>query len=129
MNRTRTGNAISEGAKRKGWFVGQFMPESDLTHTSDLEVKWGVHKKGHSNLVYTVDRVSTSLCLLISGQLRLEFRHEGEYETVVLTQQGDYVLWLPAVEHLWVAESENDTVVITIRWPSSRPDVQSLVAS
>ena len=54
----------------------------------------------------------TALLVLISGRFRMEFP-EGD---VLLTEQGDYVVWGRGVDHSWHAEEES--VVMTIRWPS-----------
>ena len=35
---------------------------------------------------------------------------------VLLTREGDYVLWEPGEPHYWVAEE--DTLIFTVRWPS-----------
>lgn len=50
---------------------------------------------------------------LVQGNFRIDLT-EG---TVTLTEQGDYVLWGPGIDHWW--EALSDSVVITVRWPSS----------
>ncbi len=108
-----TGNALFEGKKRWGWFIGHFItPSHDLRSTTDLEVKWGVHAKGDRRTDWTVDTQVTSLSVLIAGRFRLEFVDRS----VVLAEQGDYVLWVPGVEHSW--EAEADSTVLTVRFPS-----------
>jgi len=37
-------------------------------------------------------------------------------EKVELNHQGDYVMWGIGVDHRW--EALEDTVIITVRWPS-----------
>lgn len=54
----------------------------------------------------------TALLVLISGRFRLDFPERS----VVLAEQGDYVLWGRGVDHSWYAEE--DAVVLTVRWPS-----------
>ena len=39
-----------------------------------------------------------------------------ESREVLLSKEGDYVLWEPGVPHLWQAETP--AVVVTVRWPS-----------
>jgi hypothetical protein len=107
------GNALADGKSRWGWFVGSFIdPKEDLRSTSDVEVKWGVHAKGDRRSDWTVDTQVTSLSILITGRFRLEFAERS----VLLVQQGDYVLWMPGVEHSW--EAEADSTVLTVRFPS-----------
>ena len=36
--------------------------------------------------------------------------------SVRLERQGDYAVWGPGIDHSWKAE--DDSVVITVRWPS-----------
>ncbi|MET9017469.1 signal peptidase I, partial [Streptomyces olivaceoviridis] len=36
--------------------------------------------------------------------------------SVLLEEQGDYVVWGRGVDHSWFAEEES--VVLTVRWPS-----------
>jgi quercetin dioxygenase-like cupin family protein len=38
-------------------------------------------------------------------------------DSFVLEQEGDYAMWGPGIGHSWHAEE--DTVVITVRWPST----------
>ena len=54
----------------------------------------------------------TALQVLISGRFRVEFPGRS----VVLAEQGDYVVGGRGVDHSWYAEEES--VVLTVRWPS-----------
>ena len=54
----------------------------------------------------------TALLLLISGCFHVELPDR----TVVLREQGDYILWGRGVDHSWYAEEAS--VVLTVRWPS-----------
>ncbi|WP_443054032.1 signal peptidase I [Streptomyces sp. NBC_00670] len=56
--------------------------------------------------------VRTALLVLISGRFRMEFPDR----TVLLAEQGDYVVWSRGTDHSWLAEE--DSVVLTVRWPS-----------
>ena len=53
------GNAASDGADRRGWLVGHFLPEGELRKSHDVEVKWGVHRGARS--VPSDSRPSTAL--------------------------------------------------------------------
>jgi quercetin dioxygenase-like cupin family protein len=50
--------------------------------------------------------------VLISGRFRIELSI-GRF---MLGRQGDYAVWGPGIDHSWRAEEES--VVVTIRWPS-----------
>jgi quercetin dioxygenase-like cupin family protein len=54
----------------------------------------------------------TALLVLISGRFRVRLPGRD----VLLTEQGDYVVWGRGVDHSWLAEEES--VVLTVRWPS-----------
>jgi hypothetical protein len=111
------GNAQVESVNRWGWFLGHFVtPRDDPRSTSLLEVKWGVHKAGDGRPEWAVNAEATTLSILIQGQFRLQFP-EQEF---LLSREGDYVLWLPGVSHSWLAEE--DSTVVTVRWPSKPED-------
>jgi len=106
------GNAASDGAGRRGWFVGHFMPAQDLRHTEDVETKWGIHKKGERRIRWARGEETTSIAILVHGQLDVEFPDR----TVRLRREGDYVMWGPGIPHKWQARQK--TVALTVRWPS-----------
>lgn len=111
------GNAQKEGTMRGGWFIGHFItPDNDPHSTSDLEVKWAVHPAGDGRREWAMNAEATTLSILISGRFRLQFPEEE----IVLSHQGDYVLWCPGVLHTWVAEE--DSTILTVRWPSKSGD-------
>ena len=62
--------------------------------------EWGYNVQAHT------------LAILVRGQFHLYF-HERE---VLLTREGDYVLWETGGPHYW--EAERDTLIFTVRWPS-----------
>jgi hypothetical protein len=115
-----TGNAIAEGGTnpRKGWFVGAFLPiERGLRHTEICEVKWGVHRDGEEKRTPGTNLMATTLTLLVSGQFQVRL---PEIDVViVLERPGDYVIFGPGTRHHW--KSLNDSVVVTVRWPSRAP--------
>ena len=44
-----SGNAADDGADRRGWLVGHFLPASDGPRaTGDVEVKWAVYEGGEA---------------------------------------------------------------------------------
>ncbi|MCH5671081.1 signal peptidase I [Streptomyces gilvus] len=106
------GSAGKDAAMDRGWLLGHFKEQGDPRHSEAVEVKWGVHSRGEERARWVEGEVRTALLVLISGRFRLEFPGRS----VVLEQQGDYVVWGQGVDHSWFAEE--DSVVITVRWPS-----------
>jgi hypothetical protein len=107
------GNAKVDGKDRRGWFIGYFLGESDGVRATDaIEVKWGSHPAGEGRPEWSTDEHHASLLLLISGRFRQDFA-DG---SLILKEQGDYVIWGPGISHSW--QAEEDSVVITVRWPS-----------
>ncbi|WP_327133704.1 signal peptidase I [Streptomyces sp. NBC_01343] len=107
-----TGKAAPDAAADRGWLLGHFKDPADPRHSEDVEIKWGVHPKGEERARWVRGEERTALQVLISGRFRLEFPGR----TVVLAEQGDYVVWGRGVDHSWYAEE--DAVVLTVRWPS-----------
>src|SRR5689334_18181173 len=108
------GNASADGAGgTRGWFVGHFiMPPASPRHTETVEVKWGVHPSGDVRPTVSTGLAATTLSILVSGAFLLSFPDRE----IRLSRPGDYVLFPPGVTHAWVAE--DDSVVVTVRWPS-----------
>ncbi|MFZ3500551.1 signal peptidase I [Streptomyces sp. 5.8] len=107
-----TGKAAPDAAVDRGWLLGHFKEPGDPRHSEDVEMKWGVHPKGDERAQWVRGESRTALQVLISGRFRLEFPGRS----VVLAEQGDYVVWGRGVDHSWYAEE--DSVVLTVRWPS-----------
>ena len=82
MDGAKKGNAIVDGSSRKGWFIGRFIDDDAYRQTHDVEVKWGIHKKGETNNGYTADQIARSMCVLICGRLNMTFRRNGKTEDV-----------------------------------------------
>ena len=113
------GNAADDGQDDRGWFLGYFMRgrRSEL-YSNDVELKWSTHQRGEGgDHPVSETNVSTSVCILIAGEMHLVFG----VETVKMSTLGDYVKWGPGVPHAWMA-AENETTVITVRWPSAKPE-------
>jgi hypothetical protein len=115
-DRVHFGNASRDAEPYRGWFVGHFVPaELGLRSTDAVEVKWGVHALGDRRDGWASSADHTSLSVLVRGVIRLFFANEEE---VLLAEPGDYVLWPAGMSHHWQVE-QDDTVVITVRWPAS----------
>jgi len=106
------GSAGKDAAMDRGWLLGHFKEQGDPRHSDAVEVKWGVHSRGEQRAQWVKGEMRTALLVLITGRFRLEFPGRS----VVLERQGDYVVWGQGVDHSWFAEE--DSVVITVRWPS-----------
>ncbi|MEW2329109.1 signal peptidase I [Micromonospora chersina] len=111
-DRVYVGNAAVDGATDAGWLLGHFKPLGDVRHSTEVEVKWGVHPAGETRSQWATGERRTALLVLISGAFRIELADR----TVVLRAPGDYVVWGRGVDHSWYAERES--VVLTVRWPS-----------
>lgn len=106
------GNATVDAAGDRGWLLGHFKPTGSVRHSEDVEIKWGVHPRGDQRAEWVLGEKRTALLILISGRFRVELPGRS----VVLADQGDYVVWGQGVDHSWYAEEES--VVMTVRWPS-----------
>jgi hypothetical protein len=110
-----SGNAAEDGDAHRGWLLGHFRDDptgGDPRATADVEVKWSVYEGGEGRTEWGVNDRAHTLALLVRGTFRLCF----PAREVLLTREGDYVLWEPGVPHRWHAEAR--AVVVTVRWPS-----------
>jgi hypothetical protein len=113
-----TGNAGRDAAAFRGWFVGPFIPaELGPRSTDAVEVKWGMHARGEARSDWAASDRLTSMSVLVRGAIRLFFADGAE---ALLAEPGDYVAWPRGLAHRWDIE-QDDTIVLTIRWPS-RPE-------
>lgn len=106
------GRADVDAAGDHGWLLGHFKPVGDVRHSTDVEIKWGVHPPGDRRAAWVTGERRTALLILISGRFVVELRDRD----VLLSRPGDYIVWGPGVDHSWHAEQES--VVLTVRWPS-----------
>jgi quercetin dioxygenase-like cupin family protein len=107
------GNAATDAKEHRGWVIGQFMEDGDVRQTDGVEIKWGVHSAGEERADWQGDETRTTVLLLVKGRFRLDL----SVETFVLEQESDYAMWGPGIGHSWRAEE--DSVVVTVRWPST----------
>nr|WP_062330272.1 hypothetical protein [Herbidospora sakaeratensis] len=110
--RVYVGNANADALLDRGWLLGHFRPSGDARHSDEVEIKWGVHPAGEERTQWVRGESRTAMIVLISGRFRMELPDRS----VVLEKQGDYLVWGHGVDHSWVAEEES--VVLTVRWPS-----------
>lgn len=96
----------------RGWLLGHFKDADDPRHSEAVEIKWGVHPRGDTRAQWVRGEQRTALLVLITGRFRVQLPDRD----IVLEQQGDYIVWGHGTDHSWVAEEES--VVLTVRWPS-----------
>jgi hypothetical protein len=107
------GNAFADGARHHGWFIGRFLESPhDLRASHAVEIKWSMHLAGTQKPFWVVSEEATTLCVLIKGQVFLQFPSRE----CILSQEGDYAIWPAGVPHRWVVVEES--LVLTVRWPS-----------
>ena len=107
------GNAAVDGAERQGWVVGAFMEPGDVRLSRAVEIKWGVHSSGERREAWFEDETRTTVVMLVSGRFQIEL----SVGSALLAEPGDYAMWGPGIGHSWRAEE--DSVVVTIRWPGA----------
>lgn len=105
------GSARADAPANRGWLLGHFMPPGDVRHSSEVEIKWGVHPVGDQRAAWVTRETRTALIVLVRGRFRIDFPHRS----VVLREQGDYVVF-DGIDHSWCAEEES--VILGVRWPS-----------
>jgi hypothetical protein len=105
------GNADADAPAARGWLLGHFIPAGNIRHSSEVEIKWGVHARGEQRAQWVSSDRRTTVIVLISGRFRVELPDSQ----VVLARRGDYVVFRTG-GHSW--QAEQDSVVLGIRWPS-----------
>jgi len=117
MSSVETGNLnkkVSESPQTRGWFIGQFIEGPSSFKDSDVEVKWGTHKKGEKLDKVRASKHSKTLSVLISGKTKISFPDQNK--DFILSEQGDFVLWEAGIFH--TSEIIEDSVFLVVRWPS-----------
>jgi len=110
-----SGNAVDAAKHTRGWFLGHFMPGADNPlRSGDVEVKWFVHPKGDVRPEWAPGHPVRTLNVLVRGGVVLLFPDRE----VLLSREGDFVLFGPDVPHSFRAVQES--LVLTVRWPSVR---------
>ena len=107
------GNAVAESQDHRGWLIGHFLSDQDVRHTEDVEIKWGVHPRGDQRAAWHGNEYRTTVVLLVKGEFRITLSLDAR----TLEREGDYAMWGPGIGHSW--EALEDSVVITVRWPST----------
>ncbi len=114
MRNLVTGNVSSIADNHRGWITGWFVDEVPELKNNHFEIKWAEHKAGDTKSFSGTNETAKSLCILISGKVKLNF--ESEAKEITLEKKGDYVYWDAGTSHSWVFLTDGMTFVI--RWPS-----------
>lgn len=120
-----TGNLdkyFKDNSDRHGWLIGNFIEEDSLFHNDDFEVRWANHKKGEKKDPPAMNNTAKTISILIKGKMLLKFPFEKK--EIILSKPGDYASWKEKVYH--GSEMLEDSIVLTIRWPSIPNDQKPL---
>lgn len=127
------GNAKHDGREFGCWFVGQIeswcnkknIPfderEYRLRNTGDIEIKWGMYKKGDVRDRWAACSDRTAMSVLIKGDFTFTFRNphnHSDLKEIRLSSEGDYVMWHEDVEHTWRMDADSE--ILTLRWVSKK---------
>jgi hypothetical protein len=111
-----SGNVADASKDTRGWVLGHFMPgESNPLRTNDVEMKWYTHAKGETRNEWAPGIPVRTLNVLIRGRFVLLFPSQE----IVLEKEGDFAFFGPDVPHSF--RSEEESLVLTVRWPSLPP--------
>jgi hypothetical protein len=132
------GNSVDYGKESKNWIIGHFKSDP-MMRSQDVEVKWDTLEKYAENEAFAAQAEGMTVSILIRGHMMYEFRgppktHVGnlgvaakteyEHHKEYLSNEGDFVIWKPLVYHWWKALE--DSLVVTVRWPSKKSDVYTM---
>ncbi|MDP3769397.1 MAG: hypothetical protein Q8R40_00475 [bacterium] len=110
---------IPEGdtIRRDPWLLAHFMRPGDLRRVKEVDVDYGLFSRGNIRQ-HWISRKSTALMILVRGNVAMQFIENETIEKVALTRPGDYILSRPLQLHQNTWQIKQDTVVLTILWPS-----------
>ena len=112
------GNFNEEDSKR-GWRVGCFVEGRPNFKTNHTEFQWNFDiKPAQSKGKVAYNQKSSTLTILVEGEMEIEFPHENR--SVTLKKEGDYTFFAPGVCHTWKANKP--TKMVGMRWPSIKDD-------
>ncbi len=114
-----SGNLDDENKKHpehRGWFMGHFAEEP--LKTEELEVNWGVQKKGDKKDSVGMNLRAKTLIILIKGEMIHRF--PDDKKEIKLIKPGDFIFWDSGVAHSW--EAITDSISVVVRWPSISGD-------
>src|SRR5260370_42196665 len=103
LSTVRCGNALADGARHHGWFIGRFLEiPHDLRSSDAVEVKWSTHHAGTQKQFWGVSEEATTLSVPIKGQVSIQFPGRE----CCLSQESDYSLSSAVVPLRWTVVRE-----------------------
>lgn len=108
-----------EHPENRNWVMGHFIPEGSMLHCEEVEVCWGRHPKGFKKEGSHPAFRSMTLAILVYGHFIISFPEVGREAD--LQKEGDYVIFDASETPHWDNVLE-DSLLITVRWPSRRPE-------
>ncbi|MGI5826241.1 MAG: cupin domain-containing protein [Patescibacteria group bacterium] len=119
MNKIYVGDIRQDSKDTRGWIFGHFMPEGSPGHSTDVEIKWGEHKKGEKRDTWSLNGKAAMASIVVKGKMRVIFEDKD-----VVVKEGQYLVAPPNIPHKWIVEE--DCLVLTVRWPSLPADHQDV---
>ncbi len=106
------GNLKDDGVQTRGWIIGSFIPDMQSPrHQKDVEIKWGVHKKGKERTKWSENNEATTVTIVVKGKEKILYEDEE-----IILREGEYLICPPHKPHKWIILE--DAVIVTVRWPS-----------
>jgi len=122
MKGVSQGNAGELYSKENnGWIVGFFVDNDPYRQTNMVEIKWKRHQPSGEEKPFEGNYSARSMSILIKGSFEFQFKRGRQIKRVLLKKRGDYVIWLPNVQHRGYSHTK-DTIMLTLRWPSLHGD-------
>lgn len=112
MPQVLTGNFNIVTTPPTEWVMG--FNDNAAIRNADVALKWSKLKKGADKLIPYANKVSTTLGILITGQVRVYF--PDTKQEVILSKEGDYIFIPPNIMH--TREVLEDSFTISLRWPA-----------
>jgi len=124
-----SGNTKTDGRDFGFWFMGAIekwceaknipfdKDKYGLRNRDEIEIKWGMYKKGDVRDLWAGCSDKTGMSILIRGDFTFTFREKANHENtenVRLHNEGDYVVWREDMEHTW--RMDEDSEILTLRW-------------
>lgn len=124
-----SGNAKTDGREFRFWFIGKIekwcsdngipfdKDKYGIRNTDEIEIKWGIYKKGDERDVWASCSGRTAMSILVRGDFTFHFREVQDHSKsrdVRLKDEGDYVIWREDVEHSWTMFKDSE--ILTLRW-------------
>jgi hypothetical protein len=114
------GNAVIDGARFGGWFIGDRPTQQGLCYHRDLLLKYGVHAAGEECQNPYQASLRLNISILVDGGPFVHcFRNldGSDAGNTTLENPGDYVIYDNKVTHTW--QAVNASTILTVQYPSN----------